>query len=86
MTYLTVNKGAGLHLLKSKGEMIFESVKMMKVGDTTLVEKKDLSCFYAVARRHELVFRRKKTGDAFTMVMVRNGYLDKWKTRMANLD
>ena len=86
MTYLTVNKGAGLHLLKGKGEMMFDSVKNMGVGDTACVEKKDLSCFYAVARRHDLKFRRVKTGDVFTMVMVKNGYLDKWKLRMANLD
>ena len=78
MTYLTVNEADGFHLLKTKGQQMFESVKMMRTGDTTLVQKKDLPCFYAMARRHGLNFRRKKDGDnTYRMVMVKNAYLAK---------
>ena len=78
MTYLTINEQDGHHLLKTKGEMMFESVKMMRTGDTTLVQKKDLPCFYAMAMRHDMKFRRKKEGDTtYRMVMVKNAYLAK---------
>jgi hypothetical protein len=75
MTYLTVEHGAGMHLLKNKGTKIFDSIKMMRQGDMVRVPKSDLACFYAVARRNHMQFRRKKDGDGFLMVMVENGFL-----------
>lgn len=76
MSYLTVECGAGLNMLKNKGGQILDSIKMMRTGDLTRVKKKDLSCFYAVAKRHNMVFRRQKDGDEYMMIMVRNGYAE----------